>query len=223
MGRKKKKNNDLQKTGIISLLVIIGALGYINLINGNISLPEAKFEPNINITSTPFYQKIFGAKNQSRVKENILTDSLADPIQAVTQPQNEVKIFFLSHSNNKDVYMPVYRSNNTAESNLEFAISCLLSGPSTTEKNKGAYSEIPPARLLSVKETPDKVLVDITSSFGHGGGADSVYKRMFQLIKTVNYNTNKPVYLLLDGRMVEVLGGEGLIIKQPLNGSSLDE
>ena len=74
MGRKKKKNNDLQKTGIISLLVIIGALGYINLINGNISLPEAKIEPNINITSTPFYQKIFGAKNQSRVKENILTD-----------------------------------------------------------------------------------------------------------------------------------------------------
>ena len=63
MGRKKKKNNDLQKTGIISLLVIIGALGYINLINGNISLPEAKIEPNINITSTPFYQKMLGNVN----------------------------------------------------------------------------------------------------------------------------------------------------------------
>jgi len=66
-------------------------------------------------------------------------------------------------------------------------------------------------------------VINLSESFGFGGGADSLYKRMFQLIKTVNHNTNKPVYLLINGRLAETLGGEGLMIKQPLNGSSLDD
>ena len=42
-------------------------------------------------------------------------------------------------------------------------------------------------------------------------------------LKTVNYNTSKPVYLLMNGQLVETIDGEGLMLKQPLNGSSLDD
>ena len=108
-------------------------------------------------------------------------------------------------------------------SDIEYAVKTLVAGPTKYEKNKGVYSEIPPTKVLFVKETADRVSINLSDSFGNGGGADSLYKRMYQLIKTVNYNTSKPVYLLMNGQLVETIGGEGLMLKQPLNGSSLDD
>ena len=46
---------------------------------------------------------------------------------------------------------------------------------------------------------------------------------MYQLIKTVNKNSLKPVYLYIDGQQANVIGGEGLMLKQPLRGNSLDD
>ena len=58
--------------------------------------------------------------------------------------------------------------------------------------------------------------------FETGGGTDSLYKRLYQVIKTANRNTNLPVYLYIDGQKAEVIGGEGIMITQPLNDRSLD-
>ena len=65
--------------------------------------------------------------------------------------------------------------------------------------------------------------VRVENDFGFGGGGDSLYKRMYQLIKTANHNTRKPVYLYLNGRQADMIGGEGLMLKQPLRSNSLDE
>ena len=63
----------------------------------------------------------------------------------------------------------------------------------------------------------------MASSFAYGGGSDSLYSRLRQLIKTVLANSDKPVYLYLDGKQANVVGGEGLTISQPLKENSLDE
>ena len=60
------------------------------------------------------------------------------------------------------------------------------------------------------------------AAFENGGGTDSLYKRLNQLIKTAKRNTNKPVYLYIEGNKAEVIGGEGIMITQPLNENSLD-
>ena len=65
------------------------------------------------------------------------------------------------------------------------------------------------------------ILQSLTSEFG--GGGDSLYTRMYQIIKTVNKNTNKSVYLYIDGKQANVIGGEGLMLKQPLRSTSLDD
>ena len=135
----------------------------------------------------------------------------------------KVKVFFIEHTDGKDVYRTVLRTNNTEMSDIEYAVKTLVAGPTKYERSKGVYSEIPPTKVLFVRETADRVSVNLSDSFGNGGGADSLYKRMYQLIKTVNYNTSKPVYLLMNGQLVETIGGEGLMLKQPLNGSSLDD
>ena len=41
-------------------------------------------------------------------------------------------------------------------------------------------------------------------------------------IKTVNANTSLPVYLYINGKQANVVGGEGIMLKQPLNEGSID-
>ena len=63
----------------------------------------------------------------------------------------------------------------------------------------------------------------MSSDFQYGGGTDSVYSRMMQLIKTaINNSEDKKVYLYLDGKQVNFIGGEGIMITQPLSEKSLD-
>jgi spore germination protein GerM len=107
---------------------------------------------------------------------------------------------------------------------FEYAIKELLSSPSKWEKSKGFTSEIPQGtKLLSVRESSGSILLDLSSDFETGGGAESTYMRIKQIIKTVNSNSAKPVYLYINGKQANVIGGEGVMLKQPLNERSLDE
>ena len=87
-----------------------------------------------------------------------------------------------------------------------------------SESKKGIYSEIPPnVDLISVKNNDNSIIINLSSNFGNGGGSQSVENRVKQLNKTVKkYHPSKDVYLYIDGKEVEYLGGEGIYIKQPL-------
>ena len=99
----------------------------------------------------------------------------------------------------------------------------MIAGPKTDEKAKGVYSEIPAGtRLISINESSDKVIINLSGDFENGGGTDSLYKRLYQIIKTAKQNTTKPVYLYIEGNKADVIGGEGIMITQPLNENSLD-
>jgi len=76
---------------------------------------------------------------------------------------------------------------------------------------------------MGIDAQSDRYVINLSKEFEMGGGSDSLYKRLYQLIKTVNNNSDLPVYLNINGRMVNVIGGEGLSLKQPLNGASLSE
>ena len=98
-----------------------------------------------------------------------------------------------------------------------------MRGPKPEEQQKGVYTEIPAsAQIINITEMSDKVVVNLTSAFVTGGGTESLYKRLYQLIKTVKLNTNLPVYLFIDGQRADVVGGEGIMLSQPLSNSSLD-
>ncbi len=85
------------------------------------------------------------------------------------------------------------------------------------------YTEIPSgAEVISITEQSDKVIVNLNSAFVTGGGTESLYKRLYQLIKTVKLNSSLPVYLYIDGQRADVVGGEGIMLSQPLSNSSLE-
>ncbi len=160
------------------------------------------------------------------------------PENEQTQPQEEqvqkpepkekvyVTVYFIGQDSSKaEVYKAVKREyDETVDgSKIKYAVKSLVAGPTSVEKSKGVYSEIPSGTsVISVNEQPDKIIVNLNAAFEGGGGTDSTYKRLYQLIKTVKRNTNKPVYLYIEGQKADVIGGEGIMINQPLNENSLD-
>jgi len=123
----------------------------------------------------------------------------------------------------ENIFTKIQRELPENENKLNFAIKELLKGPNADEVSKKYYSEIPSGtKVLSVMENDSKVIINLSSDFQYGGGSDSLYSRMQQLLKTVLANTsNKKVYLYLDGQQADVIGGEGIMIKQPLEEDSL--
>lgn len=102
---------------------------------------------------------------------------------------------------------------------LEETIRLLLKGATKEEKQKGIYSEIPTsAKLFWVRETKDKIIVNLSSEFAEGGGTQTVMARINQLSKTVKAEKKDlPVYLYINGKIVEYIGGDGVYLEQPLN------
>ena len=161
------------------------------------------------------------------IPETNIPDEKTQPTE-VTKPVEKVyvNVFFIGQTSNKEeVYRAVNREydKDVDGSKLKFAINALVSGPTAYEKSKGVYSEVPSGtRIIAINEAPDKVIINLNAAFENGGGTDSLYKRLNQLIKTAKRNTNKPVYLYIEGNQAEVIGGEGIMITQPLNENSLD-
>lgn len=151
-----------------------------------------------------------------------------DDVAAVEEPKPKeyVNVFFIGkNANNEEVYRAVKRLYNkdVDGSKIKYSMSSLILGPKPNEREKGVYTEIPAAtQLISVVEKPDRVIINLSSAFATGGGSESIYKRLYQLIKTAQRNTEKPVYLYMNGQQADVIGGDGIMLTQPLNENSLD-
>lgn len=137
-----------------------------------------------------------------------------------------VNVFFIGQNENKEeVYKAVKREYDPDidGTKLNFAINSLIAGPKPNERAKGVYTEIPAGtNVISIKELPDKAIINLSYDFQTGGGTDSLYKRLYQLIKTARRNSNVPVYLYIEGQKADVIGGEGIMLNQPLSDRSLD-
>lgn len=120
--------------------------------------------------------------------------------------------------NNQGKLTPIVREVNGSDP-VKSAILILLKGPLIPETQRGIYSEIPSnVDLIDVKTDDKSVIVNLTSNFGNGGGFDSVEHRIKQLSSTVKSAApGKAVYLHINGKEVEYLGGDGVYIKQPLD------
>lgn len=215
MGRKKKqKQNNYIGITVLFLLLLVYA--------------KIMFFPDFNPFKDIDFKNPFNKRNIEVSTRSVEEDYTEVNNEDVKMKDEEifVNIFFSRISSGKDVYVAVSRKKpeNYKGSDVEFAIKMLLNGPTKAEKAQGAYTEIPSGtKLLWYKETPSKVIINLSDDFEFGGGGDSIYKRMYQLIKTANHNTRKPVYLYIKGKQANMIGGEGLMLKQPLRSNSLDE
>jgi len=134
--------------------------------------------------------------------------------------KNSVFVYFVK-SQNKTYFQvaPVRRKISSDKSKIAVAITELLKGPSKKEEKGGFYTEIPSAtKLIGIIETPKSVVINLSEAFESGGGSTSMSVRLKQLTNTALDSTkNKPVYLELNGKKATFIGGEGVIVSQPLS------
>jgi spore germination protein GerM len=97
------------------------------------------------------------------------------------------------------------------------AIEELLGGPDTTEQGWGFATAIPEGtELLGLTIEDGTARVDLSGDFESGGGLLSVTMRLAQVVYTLTqFPTVDRVVLMMDGEVVDVFTGEGLILDRP--------
>ncbi|MEO1376039.1 MAG: GerMN domain-containing protein [Cyanobacteria bacterium J06635_10] len=97
---------------------------------------------------------------------------------------------------------------------LKAAFERLLAGPT---EGSGSSTIPPGTKLLGIQAKGDQIRVNLSEDFQVGGGSASMIGRVGQVVYTATtLRTDAKVYLELNGEKVEVLGGEGLELQQPL-------
>ncbi len=95
------------------------------------------------------------------------------------------------------------------------AMRRLLDGPNRTERALGLRSEIPKGtRLLTLSISSHGVAtVNLSKEFESGGGTLSMTLRLAQVVDTLTqFKTVKRVTFKIEGKSVEYIGGEGIIV-----------
>lgn len=182
-------------------------------------LKSESYNPDLNISNdNPVYSSIekFKIENNDNDENKLPIEKEFD---ANKLPETDNKYTYTCYFYSKDGKLTPSTRVYSVKQSLENNIDMLLKGPTINESRNGIYSEIPKnVDLISVKQNQDKIIVNLTSSFGMGGGSQSIESRIAQLSKTIKKREpNKKIYLYIDNKEVEYLGGEGVYVKQPLD------
>ncbi|MEH2421949.1 MAG: GerMN domain-containing protein [Nostoc sp.] len=152
---------------------------------------------------------------------------IAQPAQPSTrQPGNEKtpNVYWLrpKEKNVALVPQPVKVASVQPNQALESAFQSLLAGPQTGGTDS---TTIPKAtKLLGLKAENDEVHVNLSEDFTSGGGSTSMMGRVGQVVYTATtLNPKAKVYIDVNGKPLDVLGGEGLELEQPLTRESFQK
>ncbi len=133
--------------------------------------------------------------------------------------KNSVPVYFVRNLDRASQIIPVRRKLYKDANRLRLALNELLNGPTENEKNLGYYTELPAGTtIFDIKETPERITINVSKDFEIGGGSASMGLRLEQLINTaLDSAGKKPVYLEIQGEQASHFGGEGIMVPQPLS------
>jgi spore germination protein GerM len=134
--------------------------------------------------------------------------------------QIKPQIYWLKFDNNQIHLVPqpvTVKAGITAEEALKAAFTDLLNRPQAAELN----TTIPAGtKLLDVRVTKAGIYVNLSPEFSQGGGSTSMAYRVAQVIYTAtSIDPTAKVFVLVAGEPIDInhpLGGEGLVLRQPI-------
>lgn len=151
------------------------------------------------------------------------------PAPGVTKPsdtnsqittEQKAEVYWLQDNGTKLSLVPqaVTLPQGEPDQVIEAAFSKLLAGPTEGTDSTTIPKE---TKLLGVKVADDGVHVNLSEDFTTGGGSSSMMGRVGQVVYTAtSLNPNTKVYIEVNGKQLDVLGGEGLELEQPLTRES---
>lgn len=155
---------------------------------------------------------------QNPVTPDVPTQVSPSPTtEPVTQPEQQVQIYWLRDTGTNLELVPseiTVQAEDDPDAVLQAAFESLMQGTEASE----VASTIPEGtQLLSLDVREDGVHVDLSSEFTTGGGSAGMMGRLGQVIYTASsLDPTAPVWISVDGEPLEMLGGEGLLVDQPM-------
>jgi spore germination protein GerM len=115
------------------------------------------------------------------------------------------------------------RAADEPQSILKGAMQQLLQGANTSDSE--TFSTIPrQTALLGLRVESDGVHVNLSQEYTSGGGSASMKGRLAQVIYTAtSLDPNTSVWIDVEGKPLEVLGGEGVTVSQPMTRQEFDQ
>lgn len=141
-----------------------------------------------------------------------------------TSEEQTVQVYWLKTVNNEiePVASPVtIAATDRPDVVLQAAFEKMLAGSDSPDLTS-TIPEGTQLRAVDVKE--DGVYVDLSKEFTSGGGSASMMGRLAQVIYTATtLNPEAQVWISVEGKPLEVLGGEGLLVDQPMTRDSFEQ
>ncbi len=140
--------------------------------------------------------------------------------------QKEAQVFWIDASGNNIELVPSpiaieQEKSNQPEAVLDSAFKRLLAG-SPGEELATSIPEGTKLNNINIKE--DGIHIDLSKEFTTGGGSASMMGRVAQILHTAtSLDSQAPVWIEVEGEQLETLGGEGLLLEQPLTRASFRE
>lgn len=151
------------------------------------------------------------------------TTQVTPPSTVPPQAQQKVTIYWLKDTGNRLEPVPqtIATATQQPDETLETAFESLLAGP----KDGTASTTIPEGtKLLGLQMKPDGIHVNLSQEFTTGGGSAAMTGRVAQVLYTATtLEPSAKVWIEVEGKPMEILGGEGLELQQPLTRQSFQE
>jgi spore germination protein GerM len=151
----------------------------------------------------------------TKLSEKTVVDNLSTDI---TIPNNNNKKPIEIYGINEQLkitpsIIEIEKEQNDQES-LTIAFNKLLAGLD----NSNITTAIPEnTKLMNLTVKQNGVYIDLSSDFTTGGGSASMISRLGQVIYTASsVNPNANIWISVEGKPLDILGEEGLIVEQPM-------
>lgn len=135
-------------------------------------------------------------------------------------PQQTLLLYWLTDINNELYY--VQQQQSFSSLTLEDAIAQALKQLIKGNRDSRLLSALPPeTQVLNVRVEGDDIFLNFSRDLTKGGGSTSILGRVTQILYTAtSHNSNARVWISVEGEALSNLGGESLLIEQPLSRAS---
>ena len=166
-------------------------------------------------------------------QNSIQPDKQSVPITTSTPSPNkqielgQAQVYWLQSNQNKLTLVAKSLPSNTSGSTPQQVLTAVIIKLLTAQPSDNLTSTIPAGtKLRSLQVKPDGIHLDLSREFGTGGGSTSMIYRVAQTIYTAtSLDPNQKVFLSVEGQSIDKehpLGGEGLILRQPITRTQFD-
>lgn len=152
----------------------------------------------------------FNANNQGNNLPNQPIEIIPDPVAS----ESSIELYGLNDELELvPTIVEIQKGQNDQES-LTNGFNKLL----TVSEKDSLKTAIPQnTKLMSLAVKDDGIHIDLSQEFTTGGGSASMMGRLGQVIYTASsLNPNSNVWINVEGKPLDILGGEGLMVEQPM-------